>query len=110
MPKSILYKFFGFKHLITAIPSINHAASSVGIKCNASNSLIRAGDTGGREEGGWAEVSKRKILKGYHQGQNVTILAILKRLEFKKISCRPTMVADSIFQSSKSISRALLMI
>ena len=30
-------------------------------------------------------VSKQKLLKGYHHSQNVTALAILERLEFKKI-------------------------
>ena len=40
MPKSILYTFFGFKHLIKAILSINHAASSGGNVCNASDSLM----------------------------------------------------------------------
>ena len=40
MPKSTLYKFFGFKHLIKAILSISHAASSDWIVCNASNSLM----------------------------------------------------------------------
>ena len=34
-------------------------------------------------------VSKQKLLKGYHQGQNVTVLAILERLEFKNFPCRP---------------------
>ena len=34
-------------------------------------------------------VSKEKILKGCHQGQNVTVLAILERVEFKILSCRP---------------------
>ena len=29
-------------------------------------------------------VLKQQLLKGYHQGQNVTVLAILERLEFKK--------------------------
>ena len=28
---------------------------------------------------------KQKLLKGYHQGQNVTVLAILECLEFKKL-------------------------
>ena len=28
-------------------------------------------------------VSKQKLLKGCHQGQNVTVLAIQERLEFK---------------------------
>ena len=45
-------------------------------------------------------VSKQKLLKGCHQGQNVTVLAILERLEFKNFSCRPTMVADIPFQCS----------
>ena len=29
-------------------------------------------------------VSKQKLLKGCHQGQNATVLAILQRLKFKK--------------------------
>ena len=33
--------------------------------------------------------SKQKLLKGCHQGQNVTVLAILERLEFKNFPCRP---------------------
>ena len=32
-------------------------------------------------------VSKQKLLKSCHQGQNVAILAILERLVFKKCSC-----------------------
>ena len=43
-------------------------------------------------------VSKRILLKCCHRGQNVTVLTILERLEFKKFSCRPTMVADNTFQ------------
>ena len=44
-------------------------------------------------------VSKQKLLlKGCHQGQKVTVLAILERLELKHFSCRPTMVADYTFQ------------
>ena len=42
MPKYILYilcKFFGFKHRIKD-EAINHAASSRGIVCNASDSLM----------------------------------------------------------------------
>ena len=31
--------------------------------------------------------SKQKLLKGCHQGQNVTVLAILERLELKNFSC-----------------------
>ena len=42
--------------------------------------------------------SKHKLLKGCHQGQNVTVLAILERLEFKNVSYWPTIVADNIFQ------------
>ena len=39
MPKYILCKFFGFKYLIKDA-AINHAGSSGGIVCNASDSLI----------------------------------------------------------------------
>ena len=58
-------------------------------------------------------VSKQKLLKGCHQGQNITILAILECLEFENLSCRSTMVASITFQCSmapptlKSISPAL---
>ena len=47
-------------------------------------------------------VSKQKLLKlkDCHQGENVTALAILERLEFKTFSCLPTMVADNTFQCS----------
>ena len=45
-------------------------------------------------------LSKQKLLKGCHQGQNVTVLAILERLEFKNFSSRPTMVADNTCQCS----------
>ena len=45
-------------------------------------------------------VSKQKLLKGYHQGKNVTVLAILERLEFKNFSFQPTIVADNTFQCS----------
>ena len=55
--------------------------------------IIRAGDTRGR-------VSKQKLLKGCHQSQNVTVLAIVKRLEIKNFPCRPTMVANNTFQYS----------
>ena len=55
------------------------------------------------------KVSKKKLLKDCHPSQNVTVLIILERLEFKNFSCRPTMVADfSVFHgssTSKSISR-----
>ena len=45
-------------------------------------------------------VSTQKLLKGCHQGQNIIVLAILGRVEFKNFSCWPTMVADSTFQCS----------
>ena len=32
-------------------------------------------------------VSRQELLKGGHQGQNVTILVILETQEFKKCSC-----------------------
>ena len=44
--------------------------------------------------------SKKKLLKGCHQGQNITVLAILECLEFKNFSCQPTMVAGNTFQGS----------
>ena len=44
--------------------------------------------------------SKQKLLKGCHQGQNVTVLAILECLKFKNCSCRPTTVAGNAFQCS----------
>ena len=43
---------------------------------------------------------KQKLLKGCHQGQNVTVLAILERLEFKKFSYRTTMVTENNYQCS----------
>ena len=52
------------------------------------------------EKGKKERVRKQKLLKGCHQGQNVTVLAILKCLEFKIFSCRATMVADNAFQCS----------
>ena len=45
-------------------------------------------------------VSKHKLSKGCHQGQNIIFLAVLQRLEFKNFSYRPTMVADNTFQCS----------
>ena len=44
--------------------------------------------------------SKQKLIKGCHQGQNVTVLAILERLEFKIFSSRRTIVADNTYQCS----------
>ena len=49
-------------------------------------------------------VSKHKLLIGCHQGENVTALVILERLEFNNFSCRPTMVADNTFQCSIALS------
>ena len=51
-----------------------------------------------RNQGKKERFSKQKLLKGCHQGQNVTVLAILECLEFKKFSSRPTMVADNTSQ------------
>ena len=45
-------------------------------------------------------IPEQKLLKGCHQGQNVTVLTILERLELKNFSCQPTMVADNAFQCS----------
>ena len=45
-------------------------------------------------------LSKQNLLKDCHQGQNVTVLAILERLEFKNCSGRSTMVVDNTFQCS----------
>ena len=47
----------------------------------------RKGNKGKQER-----VSKQKLSKDSHQGQNVTVLAILERLEFKDFSCRPTLL------------------
>ena len=74
----------------------------------------RAGDTEGTEgvvlplfyvakrkkgnKGKKETVSKQKLIKGCHQGQNITVLSILERLEFNNFSNRPTMVADNTFQ------------
>ena len=43
-------------------------------------------------KGKMERVSKQKLLKGCHQFQNVTILAILGCLEFKKFSLRSTIL------------------
>ena len=45
-------------------------------------------------------VSEQKLIKDVHQGQYITVLAILECLEFKNFSCRPTMMADNTFQCS----------
>ena len=53
-------------------------------------------------------VSKQKVFKGSHQGQNVTVLAILEGLQFKFFSCRPTRLFSVPWPSTlKSISPAL---
>ena len=52
-----------------------------------------------KKTGKKGRVSKQKLLKSCHQGQNVTVLASLERLEFTYISCQPTM-ADNTFQGS----------
>ena len=52
-------------------------------------------------------VSKQKLLKGCHQGQNIIVLAILERLEFENFSCWPTTVFHSP-STLKSISPALM--
>ena len=53
----------------------------------------KKGDKGKKER-----VSKQKLSKGCHLGQNIIVLAILKRLEFENFSSRPTMMADNTFQ------------
>ena len=45
------------------------------------------------------EKRKTKGKKDCHQGQNVTVLAILERLEFKYFFCRPAMVVNIILFS-----------
>ena len=83
--------------------------------------LTRAGDARGRGQGGNGSstflrskkretkkkierVSWQKLLKGSHQDQNVSIpvLVILKRLEFKKFSFLPVMVAENTFQCPRT--------
>ena len=49
-------------------------------------------------------ISKQKLLKGCHQGKNVTVLVILERLEFKDFSCCLTMVASITFKCSMAPS------
>ena len=44
--------------------------------------------------------SKQKPSKVCHQGQNITVLAILERLELKTCSCRPIVLAGNTFQCS----------
>ena len=76
---------------------------------------LRAGETGGAgmapllfgmakrkkgDKGKKERVSKQKLLKGCHQGQNIIVLAILEHLEFENLSCQPAMVSDNTFQCS----------
>ena len=53
------------------------------------HSQRKSGNTSKRKYGnkGKKRISKQKLLKDCHQGQNVTVLTILKCLEFKKFSC-----------------------
>ena len=44
--------------------------------------------------------SKQKPLKGHHQTQNVNVLVILERLEFKNFTFRSAMVSNKTFQCS----------
>ena len=44
--------------------------------------MAKKGDKGKKER-----VSKQKLLKGCHQGQNIIVLVILERLEFENFSC-----------------------
>ena len=53
----------------------------------------------GKKERVW----KYKLSKSCDQSQNVTVLAIIERLKFKNISCRPTMVANNTFQCSMAL-------
>ena len=48
-------------------------------------------------------VSKQKLLKGSHKGQNIIVLAILEHLEFENFSCQSTMLADNSFQCSMGL-------
>ena len=49
-------------------------------------------------------IPEQKLLKGCHQGQNVTVLTILERLEFNFLFGRPTMAVDNSFQCSMALS------
>ena len=53
-----------------------------------------------KQSGKKERVSPQKISKECHHGQNFTVLAIPERLEFKKFSFRPTLVANNSFQYS----------
>ena len=60
--------------------------------------ISRAGNKGKKGKQREKRLSKQKLLKGCHQGQSVTVSAILERLEFKIFSGLPTMVADNTCQ------------
>ena len=48
-------------------------------------------------------LDEQKLLQDCRQGQNVTVLAILERLEFKNFSYQRTMMADNTFQCSMAL-------
>ena len=51
-----------------------------------------------KEKRGKKTVSNQKLSKGCHQGESVTVLASLERLEFKKSSSHTTKVANNTFR------------
>ena len=57
--------------------------------------LQKKGNKGKKER-----IWKQRLLKNCHQGQNVTVLAILECLELKDVFCPPTIVAGNTFQYS----------
>ena len=71
----------------------------------------RVTDTSNTSMGKWEKnASKKKILKGCHQGrQNVTVLANLEHLELKSFFCRPPQcfLVFHGLPTLKSISRVL---
>ena len=56
--------------------------------------MERKGNKGKKKK----ELQSRILLKGCNQGQSVSVLAILECVEGKRSFCRPTIVADNIFQ------------
>ena len=66
------------------------------------HSQRKSGNTSKRKYGnkGKKRISKQKLLKDCHQGQNVTVLDIPEHLQFKQFSSRSTMMADNTFQYS----------
>ena len=50
-----------------------------------------------KEKRGKKTVSNQKLSKGCHQGESVTVLASLERLDFKNFSSHPTMLANNTF-------------